>query len=464
MPKYLVKFNQAFCDALSQHASLCDKTGTPFVSPEQYVYLNTKKSKNGESFAIHHFHPNANRSNTPYRPKEAFAKIAKQSEDLKPFIESEITAEGLPSMSFGRGTLFWSNFLSSFTKKMSEKTTESHEFLISQSIQQAIEDSFDKENANRIVPITPLRIAYAEKHKDEMNSERLIQDFRESLFQYEKYQNENDLFLVSTDGNSGNKNEIEAHLSTVNHTAPDKAPIYLKRTLHLAYRKPPSSGDKEVNKCTVALQKYIIDVKNTTKDLLEKSKLYYVDAEVDFRRTTSGIFADGSSAKSSAIGGVDLLLYNPTAQRPVIGEYKSESDSMLDYAFIQALTYASELLPPHQMERFYRSYISESPGDYLPLSKDFAHAPSRTSPEVELLLIYDRGAQKQEKTIPTVQKWIKEILAADVGVKAVTIATYDKEKPATDVRFEQTHFFSKDEVSTERKPLPIRPPALQPIA
>lgn len=99
-----------------------------------------------------------------------------------------------------------------------------------------------------------------------------------------------------------------------------------------------------------------------------------VDYEVSPLRTPGGRkFDDGTAARRSGAGGVDLLCASRDGL-PVIGEIKAPTDTSLFVALVQSLTYASELLTLQQVARLRRVYPS-------------AFQTSGGQPTAELLLL-----------------------------------------------------------------------------
>lgn len=77
----------------------------------------------------------------------------------------------------------------------------------------------------------------------------------------------------------------------------------------------------------------------------------YIEREIDPRRMTSAYFDNGSSGKSSGIGGIDFVAWNNRMELPVIGEIKCGSDETPFFAFIQLLMYCSEMATASQLKR-----------------------------------------------------------------------------------------------------------------
>lgn len=78
----------------------------------------------------------------------------------------------------------------------------------------------------------------------------------------------------------------------------------------------------------------------------------YLHREVNPLRTTRGKFVDGTAATRSGKGGIDyvaLLAGSPPS--PILGEIKFGGDKDVYYAFVQLLTYLSEISSVAQAER-----------------------------------------------------------------------------------------------------------------
>jgi hypothetical protein len=96
----------------------------------------------------------------------------------------------------------------------------------------------------------------------------------------------------------------------------------------------------------------------------------FVAREVNFRRTSGGaFFEDGTLARSSGAGGVDLWLRAHDGGLPIVGEIKARTDTNAFVALVQALTYASELVTPAQLERVERHYPEQFPSGLLTSSE-----------------------------------------------------------------------------------------------
>ena len=113
-----------------------------------------------------------------------------------------------------------------------------------------------------------------------------------------------------------------------------------------------------------------------------------VDYEISPLRTPGGRkFEDGTAARKSGAGGVDLLCATHDGL-PVIGEIKAPTDTSLFVALVQSLTYASELLTLQQAARLGKAY----PGVFR---------PSGGQPVGEILLLVhaDDRARLEEETL-----------------------------------------------------------------
>ena len=77
----------------------------------------------------------------------------------------------------------------------------------------------------------------------------------------------------------------------------------------------------------------------------------YIEREIDPRRMTKATYDDGSSGKSSGIGGIDFIGWNNKSSLPIIGEIKCGSDETPFFAFLQLLMYCAEMATPLQLNR-----------------------------------------------------------------------------------------------------------------
>lgn len=113
----------------------------------------------------------------------------------------------------------------------------------------------------------------------------------------------------------------------------------------------------------------------------------YIEREINPLRTTRSIFETGIPGSSSGGGGLDFIGINKE-YNPVLGEVKIKADQNAFYAFIQLLTYCSELFTKNQIERINRyhlfgEYKIESPCNlYIVLHK---HNPNPTSETGQLI-------------------------------------------------------------------------------
>jgi hypothetical protein len=76
----------------------------------------------------------------------------------------------------------------------------------------------------------------------------------------------------------------------------------------------------------------------------------YIEREINPLRTTKTIFETGVSGRRSGIGGLDFIGIN-NEHNPVLGEVKIRTDENVFFAFIQLLTYCSELFTNNQIKR-----------------------------------------------------------------------------------------------------------------
>jgi hypothetical protein len=78
----------------------------------------------------------------------------------------------------------------------------------------------------------------------------------------------------------------------------------------------------------------------------------YLHREVNPLRTTRGTFSDGLPATRTGKGGLDYVaMLDGSLSTPILGEIKAGSDKDPYYAFVQLLTYLSELSTEAQFER-----------------------------------------------------------------------------------------------------------------
>jgi hypothetical protein len=113
-----------------------------------------------------------------------------------------------------------------------------------------------------------------------------------------------------------------------------------------------------------------------------------VDYEISPLRTPGGRkFEDGTAARRSGAGGVDLLCATPDGL-PVIGEIKAPTDTSLFVALVQSLTYASELLTLQQVARLRKAY----PDSFVPTG-------GQAAGELLLLVQADDRPRLEEETM-----------------------------------------------------------------
>ena len=82
----------------------------------------------------------------------------------------------------------------------------------------------------------------------------------------------------------------------------------------------------------------------------------YIEREINPLRTTKTIFETGIPGTSSGVGGLDFIGINKK-YNPVLGEIKIRDDENVFYAFIQLLTYCSELFTENQVDRINRNSV-----------------------------------------------------------------------------------------------------------
>ena len=117
-----------------------------------------------------------------------------------------------------------------------------------------------------------------------------------------------------------------------------------KRSEVLASELPVFDNTKDV----IAFFKRHDEIKVENDDFLTFS---YIEREIDPRRMTGAKFDNGSSGRSSGIGGIDFLAWNDNMKLPIIGEIKCKSDETPFFALIQLLMYCSEMATESQVTR-----------------------------------------------------------------------------------------------------------------
>lgn len=88
--------------------------------------------------------------------------------------------------------------------------------------------------------------------------------------------------------------------------------------------------------------------------LASKAEIEIGDGSQDYRftymnRELSPLRIEKANQPSSGAGGIDYI--GRTKGRPILGEIKVDNDANPFYAFVQLLTYLSELATPHQIQR-----------------------------------------------------------------------------------------------------------------
>lgn len=95
-----------------------------------------------------------------------------------------------------------------------------------------------------------------------------------------------------------------------------------------------------------------------------------------------------TGARSSGAGGIDVLLASDDDDRrlPIVVEVKSVDDVGAYLGLVQALTYASELITPHQRQRLARFYPDR-----------FEHHADTLGPFADIWVVVERGKQDPEQ-------------------------------------------------------------------
>jgi hypothetical protein len=137
----------------------------------------------------------------------------------------------------------------------------------------------------------------------------------------------------------------------------------------------------------------------------------YVDYEISPLRTTKALYENGRTGRKSGAGGIDVLLATKTDRTPVVGEIKAETDTNPFLAFIQALTYASELATQDQQTRLKSHY------------QEFAERPDRKNPTVELMLFLEPkpNDDKQSTYLTQVKQLIRQMYSSSDSTFARTV-------------------------------------------
>ena len=113
----------------------------------------------------------------------------------------------------------------------------------------------------------------------------------------------------------------------------------------------PKTGrvEKTVKEGTVEVTRLLKQARLVDVREMESYSFKYVEREVNPLRTTRGDFFDGTRSSAGGIDYVGLLQGNPPT--PILGEIKARSDKDAYYAFVQLLTYLSELSSEAQFTR-----------------------------------------------------------------------------------------------------------------
>lgn len=118
------------------------------------------------------------------------------------------------------------------------------------------------------------------------------------------------------------------------------------------YERKQPKFSKEITKTEHLIERFQKQINLIIKNNSSLS-FKYIGREVSPWRTTKTIFETGSSARNSGGGGLDFIGITKN-KSPVLGEIKIESDKNAFYAFVQLLTYCSELFTENQIKRIKR--------------------------------------------------------------------------------------------------------------
>lgn len=113
----------------------------------------------------------------------------------------------------------------------------------------------------------------------------------------------------------------------------------------------PENGRVEApdKRGTVDITRFLKEAGSVVVAGLPEYSFEYVEREVNPVRTTRGEFVDGTR---SAAGGIDYVaVFHAEPPTPILGEIKLGSDKDAYYAFVQLLTYLSELSSKAQLAR-----------------------------------------------------------------------------------------------------------------
>ena len=185
-----------------------------------------------------------------------------------------------------------------------------------------------RDSATRAVPITRLRQRYLRLGKRGVSTGRRHKECEQLAGEVTPLLDE---FLEAV-------RELERYDSRSEGFDPGKGRLDPKE-------RKRNSGTVVVTNCLAAA--HPISVPN-----LAPYEFEYLHREVNPLRTTRGKFVDGTPATRSGKGGIDYVaLLDGRSPTPILGEIKFKSDKDAYYAFVQLLTYLSELSSKAQFTR-----------------------------------------------------------------------------------------------------------------
>jgi hypothetical protein len=160
-------------------------------------------------------------------------------------------------------------------------------------------------------------------------------------------------------------------------------------------RQPLGAATAEVRRLVsqlISVGQPSLGISDGDEPLLSSAAVAY---EISPFRTTSAAFGEaptlfesGRSSKSSGQGGIDLLLRSDDKDLPIIAEIKGRKDTDLFLALIQALTYASEMMTPNQIERLNKQF-----GEHFHLN------PQNAQCDIYLIYLEEKKRDLKQQTI-----------------------------------------------------------------
>lgn len=125
--------------------------------------------------------------------------------------------------------------------------------------------------------------------------------------------------------------------------------------VHFPKKRKPLKISRNITKTTDLLalldNQKELKVKNSCNLSFE-----YIEREINPWRTRGTMFENGVLGKRSGTGGLDFIGINKN-NNPILGEVKIKNDKNAFYAFIQLLTYCSELFTKNQIERIKSQHL-----------------------------------------------------------------------------------------------------------